>query len=113
MWLTEIARAAAAMSRTKLIESRVEADMHEVLPNRTLVELIHKNLELVGPPAFDEREKAFARATQKDLKPQPALALAERVEPLPAGTARAGHALDRRRRPDLVLPGRPVHGRHL
>ena len=27
--------------------------------------------------------------------------------------ARAGHPLNRRRRFDLVLPGRPVHGRHL
>ena len=58
------------MSRTKLIETRVDADMHEVLPNRTLVEVIQKNLELVGPPKFDDREKAFARATQKDLKPR-------------------------------------------
>ena len=110
---TEIARAAAAMSRTKLIETRVDADMHEVLPNRTLVEVIQKNLELVGPPKFDDREKAFARATQKDLKPQPALALAERVEPLPAGPPEQGTALHRRRRPDLVLPGRPVHRRDL
>jgi aminobenzoyl-glutamate utilization protein B len=95
VWLTEIAKAAAAMSRTKLVEQRVDADMHEVLPNRTLVELIHKNLELVGPPQFDEREKAFARATQKDLKPQPALALAERIEPLPSGAPEQGtHSTD-------------------
>jgi aminobenzoyl-glutamate utilization protein B len=95
VWLTEIARAAAAMSRTKLVETRIDADMHEVLPNRTLVELIHKNLEIVGPPVFDEREKAFARATQKDLKPLPALALAERVEPLPAGDPEQGtHSTD-------------------
>ncbi|HEX8030080.1 MAG TPA: amidohydrolase [Vicinamibacterales bacterium] len=95
VWLQEIARAAAAMSRTKLIETRVDADMHEVLPNRTLVEMIQKNLELIGPPAFDEREKAFARATQKDLKPVPELALAERVEPLPAGKPEQGtHSTD-------------------
>ncbi len=95
VWLTEIARAAAAMSRTKLIDTRLEADMHEVLPNRTLVEVIQKNLELVGPPVFDEREKAFARATQKDLKPPPALALSERVEPLPAGPPDQGnHSTD-------------------
>lgn len=95
VWLTEIARSAAAMSRTRLVEARVEADMHEVLPNRTLVELIHKNLELVGPPPFDDREKAFARATQKDLKPQPAFALAERIEPLPPGAPEQGtHSTD-------------------
>jgi aminobenzoyl-glutamate utilization protein B len=95
VWLTEIARAAAAMSRTKLVEARVDADMHEVLPNRALVEAIHKNLELIGPPAFDDREKAFARATQKDLKPLPALALAERIEPLESGQPSQGtHSTD-------------------
>ena len=95
VWLKEIANAAAAMSRTKLVETRVEADMHEVLPNRTLVEVIQRNLELVGPPVFDDREKAFARATQKDLKPAPALALAERIEPLPAGPPHQGtHSTD-------------------
>jgi aminobenzoyl-glutamate utilization protein B len=94
-WLGEIARAAAAMTRTRLVETRVDSDMHEVLPNRTLVEVIQKNLELVGPPVFDDREKAFARATQKDLKPQPALALAERVEPLPGGPPDQGlHSTD-------------------
>ena len=95
VWLTEIARSAAGMSRTRLVEARVEADMHEVLPNRTLVELIHKNLELIGPPKFDDREKAFARATQKDLKPQPALALAERIEPLTTAAPEQGtHSTD-------------------
>jgi aminobenzoyl-glutamate utilization protein B len=95
VWLTEIARSAAGMSRTRLVEARVEADMHEVLPNRTLAELIHKNLELIGPPKFDDREKAFARATQKDLKPQPALALAERVEPLTTAAPEQGtHSTD-------------------
>ena len=95
VWLTEIARAAAAMSRTKLIETRIDADMHEVLPNRTLVEVIQRNLEQVGAPKFDDREKAFARVTQKDLKPVPALALAEQVEPLPGGPPRQGtHSTD-------------------
>jgi aminobenzoyl-glutamate utilization protein B len=95
LWMQEIARGAAAMTRTKLAESRVDSDMHEVLPNRTLVEVIQKNLELVGPPKFDEREKAFARATQKDLKPLPELALSERVEPLPQGPPAQGlHSTD-------------------
>ena len=95
VWLGEIARAAAAMSRTRLLETRIDADMHEVLPNRTLVELIQKNLEVVGPPVFDEREKAFARATQRDLKPTPALALAERIEPLePGPPPQAPHSTD-------------------
>jgi aminobenzoyl-glutamate utilization protein B len=95
VWMQEIARGAAAMTRTKLSETRVDSDMHEVLPNRTLVEVIQKNLELVGPPKFDEREKAFARATQKDLKPLPEIALSERIEPLPQGAPEQGlHSTD-------------------
>jgi aminobenzoyl-glutamate utilization protein B len=95
VWLTEIAHAAAAMSRTKLIETRVDADLHEVLPNRTLAEVIQKNLELVGPPKFDDRERAFARATQKDLKPLPEIALSDRVEPLSGGPPTQGvHSTD-------------------
>jgi aminobenzoyl-glutamate utilization protein B len=94
-WLGEIARAAAAMSRTKLIEQRVDADMHEVLPVRTLVEVIHKNLEEVGAPKFTELEKAFARATQKPLGTPPALALSEKVEPLSSGPPDQGtHSTD-------------------
>ena len=95
VWMQEIARGAAAMTRTRLSETRVDSDMHEVLPNRTLVEVIQKNLELVGPPKFDEREKAFARATQRDLKPLPAIALSERIEPLPQGAPEQGlHSTD-------------------
>ncbi len=95
VWMQEIARGAAQMTRTKLVDTRVDSDMHEVLPNRALVEVIQKNLELVGPPKFDEREKAFARATQKDLKPPPELALSERVEPLPSGAPYQGlHSTD-------------------
>jgi aminobenzoyl-glutamate utilization protein B len=95
LWMQEIARGAAAMTRTKLVETRVDSDMHEVLPNRTLVEVIQKNLELVGAPKFDDREKAFARATQKDLKPMPDIALSERVEPLPSGPPHQGlHSTD-------------------
>jgi aminobenzoyl-glutamate utilization protein B len=82
-WLKEIAAAAAAMSRTKLVAVQVDADMHEVLPNRTLAEIIHANLEAIGPPVFTEEEKAFARATQKDLGRELEIALSERIEPLP------------------------------
>jgi aminobenzoyl-glutamate utilization protein B len=83
-WLKEIAAAAAAMSRTKLTAVQVDADMHEVLPNRALAELIHRNLEAIGAPKFSDEEKAFARATQKGLAQPPPMALSERIEPLPA-----------------------------
>jgi len=66
-WVTEIARGAATMTRTKLTTVQIDADMHEVLPNRTLSEVIQRNLELVGAPKFTEAEKAFARKTQEPL----------------------------------------------
>ncbi len=82
-WVNEIAEAAARMTRTKLMGVRVETDMHEVLPNRTLSEVLHRNLELVGPPRFTNEEKAFARKTQEPLGKTPDVALSEQIEPLP------------------------------
>ncbi len=82
-WLKEIADGAARMTRTKLEAVQVDADMHEVLPNRALAEAIHKNLELVGPPKFTEDEKAFARKTQAPLGRTFDRALSEVIEPLP------------------------------
>ena len=82
-WVTEIARGAATMTRTKLTAVQVDADMHEVLPNRALSEVIQRNLELVGAPKFSEDEKTFARRTQAPLGRTYDRALSETVEPLP------------------------------
>jgi aminobenzoyl-glutamate utilization protein B len=82
-WVKEIADGAARMTRTKLAVVQVDADMHEVLPNRTLSEVIQRNLEQVGAPKFTEEEKAFARQTQAPLGRPFDLALSEVVEPLP------------------------------
>lgn len=82
-WVREIAQGAATMTRTTLAEVRVEADMFEVLPNRTLSEVIHDNLVLVGPPRFTDEEKAFARRTQEPLGRRFDRALSEEIEPLP------------------------------
>ena len=82
-WVTEIARGAATMTRTKLTTVQIDADMHEVLPNRTLSEVIQRNLELVGAPKFTEAEKAFARKTQEPLGRAFEAALSEKVDPLP------------------------------
>jgi aminobenzoyl-glutamate utilization protein B len=82
-WVQDIARAAAMMSRTELSTIKVDSDMHEVLPNRTLAEVIHRNLELVGAPQFSDQEKAFARETQTALEGHYEKALSESIEPLP------------------------------
>lgn len=82
-WVKEIAAAAAAMSRTTLEGVQVDADMHEVLPNRALAEAVHGNLKLIGPPQFTDEEKAFARKTQEPLGRAFDRALSETIEPLP------------------------------
>ncbi len=82
VWLREIAEGAARMTRTKLTSVQVDADMHEVLPNRALSEALQKNLELVGAPKFTEAEKAFARKTQAPIGGVHPHALSEVVEPL-------------------------------
>lgn len=82
-WITDIARGAAQMTRTTLSSVHVDADMHEVLPNRVLSEIIVKNLQFVGPPKFTDEEKAFAMKTQEPLGRKFDKALSEDVERLP------------------------------
>jgi aminobenzoyl-glutamate utilization protein B len=82
-WVHEIAESAAKMTRTTLEEVRVDSDVHELLPNRTLSEVIHSNLELIGPPKFTPEEIAFARQTQEPLGGEFEKALSDTIEPLP------------------------------
>ena len=81
--ITDIARGAALMTGTDMTVV-VDGDSHEVLPNRALSHIINANLEAIGPPSFDDREKAFARETQKDLPKMPDRALFEGINPVPA-----------------------------
>ena len=81
--IVDIARGAGMMTGTEM-SVVVESDSHEVLPNRALSHLITANLESVGAPAFDEKDKAFARETQKDLPRIPDRALFEGINPVPA-----------------------------
>jgi aminobenzoyl-glutamate utilization protein B len=75
-WVDQIAEAAAKMSQTSLVDRKMDTDCHELVPNRAIGEAIDRNLRLVGPPGFDEAERAFAegvRATISDAKPGPSL----------------------------------------
>jgi len=81
-WVEAIARGAALMSRTELAAVQIDADAHEKLPNRTLSEVIHQNLEQIGAPQFSAQEKDFARQTQASLERKLDKALSETVEPL-------------------------------
>ncbi len=82
-WVHDIAKAAAMMTRTKLTSVEIPTDMHEVLPNRVLSEVIHKNLELIGPPPFTAEDEAFARKIQEPLGRKFPKVLSDRIEPMP------------------------------
>jgi aminobenzoyl-glutamate utilization protein B len=78
----DVARGAALMTGTEM-SYLVDSDAHEVLPNRALSEIIYDNLLEVGPPQFDEQEKAFARETQSEFASRVDRALFEDIDPLP------------------------------
>ncbi len=65
-WVSDIAKGAALMTRTKLT-LHIDTDCHELIPNTPLSELLYQNLVAVGAPKFTEQEKAFARRLQQPL----------------------------------------------
>ena len=66
-WVKDIANAAAKMSRTELESINIQSEVHEKITFRFLSELIHKNLEQIGPPKWNSKELNFARQTQKNF----------------------------------------------
>lgn len=94
-WVDQIAEAAAKMTQTTLAERRMETDCHEIVPNRAIAETLDRNLRFVGPPRFDEDERAFAtqiRATIPDAPTGPALN--EEILPLETEPRRGGGSTD-------------------
>lgn len=63
----DCAKGAALATGTQLAEVRVLAAAHQSHHNQALAELMMKNIELVGMPAWSEDEHQFARALQKTL----------------------------------------------
>jgi len=61
------AKGAALATGTELAEVRVLAAAHQSHHNQALAELMMKNIELVGMPAWSEEDHQFARALQKEL----------------------------------------------
>jgi aminobenzoyl-glutamate utilization protein B len=65
-WILDIAKAAAIATRTEH-EVFLVTGVHEHKLNRPLQVAMQKNLELVGPPRFEEPFQAFAVAMQEGL----------------------------------------------
>ena len=78
----DIAAGAALMTGTTVAE-QIDSDLFEMLPNRPLSELLQRHLERVGPPEFDDAERAFAQKTMVDFDKAPADPLSSELVPLP------------------------------
>lgn len=84
--MDKIAQGAALMTETE-VKVHLASDTHELMPNRPLSELVHRNFLLVGPPRFSDEERAFARKTQEPLvaarRSPIEMALSSKIEILP------------------------------
>jgi aminobenzoyl-glutamate utilization protein B len=64
--VSEVAQGACLMTRTK-VEVRDESGTYEILPNMALVNVMHRHLKRVGPPAFDAADQRFAAEVRRNL----------------------------------------------
>jgi aminobenzoyl-glutamate utilization protein B len=62
----KIAQGAALMTETKVVVRQLSGDAN-LVGNRPLEEALHRHLTRLGGPAFDEADRAFARAIQQTL----------------------------------------------
>lgn len=60
----------AAMATETTVDINVLGASSDVLPNKKLCDRMLENLKRVGPPAFTDEDKAFAKALNEGLKPQ-------------------------------------------
>ncbi|MBM3295343.1 MAG: amidohydrolase [Candidatus Aminicenantes bacterium] len=90
------AKAGALATGTELLPVRFLGAVHQHHANRAAAELIQKNIELVGMPAWTEEENAFAKALQKELKAREESGMATKVDPLrePRGESLGGGSSD-------------------
>jgi aminobenzoyl-glutamate utilization protein B len=66
-WVRDIADGAAKMTRTK-VAVKIDTDCHEIIPNLPLSKVIYRHFQRVGPPAFDDADRAFAKQLQAPLR---------------------------------------------
>jgi len=63
----DCAKAGALAAGVEIASMRVISAIHQRHASKAAAELIQKNIELVGMPAWTEDEQAFAKALQKEL----------------------------------------------
>jgi aminobenzoyl-glutamate utilization protein B len=65
--VVDCAKAGALAAGVELASMQVVSAIHQRHANKAAAELLQKNIELVGMPAWSEEEQAFAKALQKEL----------------------------------------------
>ena len=93
-WIKQIAEGAALMSQTRL-DFTIDTDCHEQIPNRPLAEALDRNVRLVGPPTFDDDDRAFATRIRETLPDAPkGSPLSDAIDPLTAQRGLSGGSSD-------------------
>jgi aminobenzoyl-glutamate utilization protein B len=93
--VVDCAKAGALAAGVELASMRVVSAVHQRHANKAEAELIQKNIEIVGMPAWSEEEQAFAKALQKELGVEPK-GMPKDIDKLeaPSGVAYGGGSSD-------------------
>jgi len=68
-WILDIAKGAATMTRTEVKTEFLEGS-YNVIPNRTISELIVKNMREIGLPRYSDEDLKFAEEIAKTFTPE-------------------------------------------
>ena len=68
-WILEIAKGAAMMTRTEVKTEFLEGS-YNVIPNRTISELIVKNMREIGLPKYNDEDWKFAEKIAETITPE-------------------------------------------
>ena len=68
-WILDIAKGAATMTRTETKTEFLEG-CYNLIPNRTIAELIVKNMREIGPPRYKDEDWEFAEKIAKTIDPE-------------------------------------------
>jgi len=68
-WILDIAKGAATMTRTE-VETEFLEGSYNVIPNRTISELIVKNMREIGLPRHSDEDLKFAEEIAKTIAPE-------------------------------------------
>jgi len=68
-WILDIAKAAATMTRTEVKTEFLEGS-YNIVPNRTISELIVKNMHEIGLPKYSDEDLKFAEEIAKTISPE-------------------------------------------